>query len=140
MLEFSTVKEWKEVFGEDYEDAVFELIDTHHLFRLDGEQIYFHLDLQSLFDEAMDMYGVDPDLVDDTLQLCMVFSDTESNPNVLTNLIDFSEDKLGYSPVDNAGGYSLHISDIRKYYGETEFDKKMEELFPCHTRWWEESN
>ena len=137
MLEFSTVTEWKEVFGDGYYDAVFELIDTHHLFRIEDGKVYFELDLQTLFDEAMDLYGVDPDLVDDTLQLSMVFSDTESNPDVLTNLIDFSEDKLGYSPVDNSGGFSLRITDIRKYYGESEFDTKLEELFPGYSKWWE---
>jgi hypothetical protein len=136
MLEFSTLDEWKEAFGSSYDDAVFELIDTHRLFVIQNDKVYFHFDLFQLFDEAMDMWGVDPDMVEDKVQLSMVFSDSELNPDVLTNLIDFSEEKLGYSPVDNSGGYSIQIIDLRKYYGEQEFDTKMSELFPGYTSWW----
>lgn len=136
MLEFSNLNEWKEVFGSDYDDAVFELVDTHHLFEIREEKLYFCLNLKELFDDAIDLWEVDPELVDDMVQLSMVFSDSELNPDVLTNLIDFTEDKLGYSPVDNSGGFSIRISDLRKYYGEETFDKEMEELFPGYTKWW----
>jgi hypothetical protein len=136
MLEFATVKEWKEVFGKDYEDSVFELVDTHHVFDIKEDKVYFHLNLFELFDDAIDMFEVDPDLVDESVQLAMVFSDPELNPDVLTNLIDFVEEKLGYSPVDNSGGFSLTITDVRKFYGEEQFDKEMSDLFQGHTAWW----
>jgi hypothetical protein len=136
MLEFSTVQEWKQVFGKDYEDAVFELVDTHHLFRIREDKVYFSVGLHDLFDDQMDLWSVDPELVDDSVQLAMVFSDSELNPDVLTNLIDYTEDKLGYSPVDNTGGFSIKVADLRRYYGEEEFDREMEELFPGHTKWW----
>ena len=136
MLEFSTIKEWKEVFGKDYEDSVFELVDAHHIFEIKDDNVYFRVSLLELFADAMDMYEVDPDLVEDTVQLGMPFSDTEANPDVITNLIDFAEDKLGYSPVDNAGGFSLKITDVRTYYGEEAFDKEMSDLFPDYKVWW----
>ena len=136
MLEFSTTEEWKEVFGSSYDDAVFELVDTHHLFVIKNDAVYFQLDLFQLFDELIDLWQVEPDLVDDKVQLSMVFADSELNPDVLTNLIDLSEDKLGYSTVDNSGGYSIKITDVRKYYGEDAFDSKMTELFPGYTSWW----
>lgn len=137
MLEFSTVKEWKKIFGKDYEDAVFELVDTHHLFQISDNKVYFSVGLYDTFDDQMDLWSVDPDMVDDRVQLAMVFSDIELNPDVLTNLIDFTEDKLGYSPVDNTGGFTIKISDLRLYYGEEAFDREMENLFPGHTKWWE---
>jgi hypothetical protein len=136
MLSFATVEEWKQAFGTSYDDSVFELVDTHRLFQIKEDKVYFRLSLRELFDEAIDLFSVDPDLVDEMVQLSLVFGDTEINPDVLTNLLDFSEDKLGYSVVDNAGGFSLRISDVRKYYGETEFDMEMEKLFPGHSKWW----
>jgi hypothetical protein len=136
MIPFSTVDEWREVFGSSYDDAVFELVDTHHLFQLKEDKLYFSFNLEELFDEAMDLWGVDPELVDDTIQISMLFADSELNPDVLTNLIDHVEDKLGYSPVDNSGGFSMSINDMRKYYGEEEFDQEMERLFPNYTKWW----
>lgn len=136
MLEFSTVNEWKQVFGKDYEDAVFELVDTHHVFEIKGDKVYFRLYLHELFDDLVDLAEVDTELVEDTVQLGLPFADTELNPDVLTNLIDFAEDKLGYSPVDNAGGFSVKITDIRRFYGEEAFDKELEELFPGYKKWW----
>jgi hypothetical protein len=135
MRPFCSLSEWREAFGDSYEDAVFELIDTHKLFTLRDDQVWLTLDLKSLFDEMFDLYSVDPDLVDDSVQLAMVFADQEMNPDVLTTLLDFASEKLGYSPIDNAGAFSIKVVDVRRYYGEEAFDAEMKQLYPKYEEW-----
>jgi hypothetical protein len=135
MRPFCSVSEWREAFGSAYDDSVFELVDTHQLFLIQDDQVFFRLDLKVLFDEVFDLYSVDPKMVDDTVQLGMVFADQELNPDVLTNLLDLASDKLGYEPIDNTGAFVLKVKDVRQYYGEGEFDTEMKQLYPKYEEW-----
>jgi len=135
MRPFCSVSEWREAFGSSYDDSVFELVDTHQLFRMQDDQVFFRFDLKALFDEVFDLYSVDPKMVDDTVQLGMVFSDQELNPDVLTNLLDLASEKLGYEPIDNSGAFSIKITDVRTYYGDEAFDAEMKQLYPKYEEW-----
>ena len=135
MRPFCSLNEWRDAFGSSYDDSVFELVDTHQLFRITGNEVFFRLDLKSLFDEMFDLYSVDPDMVDDSVQLAMVFADQELNPDVITTLLDLASEKLGYTPIDNSGAFAIKVVDVRRYYGEQEFDSEMKLLYPKYEEW-----
>jgi hypothetical protein len=131
-MKFVSREEWKEAFGETEAEALAHFSKTYPIvLELDGE-VLLSIDLKA-FDEVLELFDDDPALVDRTIELYPLFRDTSISPDWLMALLDLFEDRLGYSPINPSGYFSLQYEDIRKYYGES-FDRDMAERYPSFGR------
>jgi hypothetical protein len=129
-IPFLSIEEWRDEFGSKAEQAFDLLVPS--LFKVKNGQVYLNLELEK-FEEIFDLFDVDPELVAETIDLSNVFADPEIDPEIITVLLYLCEERLGYSPIDAAGSFVITFDDFRKYYGEKEFDKHMNETYGSNT-------
>jgi len=128
---FLTSSEIKRQFGSYTEQAVQLLTKTYPILEYDPSGLYyFKIDLELLY-EINELFQVDKELVNHEIELYPIFSDQEIDPDILSNLMDLMEEKVGYSGVNNSGYLCLNFSDIRRWYGPS-FDTDMKEKYDSY--------
>ena len=129
---FLTSSEIKKQFGSYTEQALQLLTEKYPMLEYDPSGLYyFKIDLE-LLNETNDLFQVDKELVNHEIELYPIFSDQEVDPDILSNLMDLMEEKVGYSGVNNSGYLCLNFSDIRRWYGPS-FDTEMQEKYHSYS-------
>lgn len=117
-------------FGKYKEEAYEVLTKKYNLLSVNDSKVYVQFDLFSLFNEQVDLFSVDPSLIDDTfLVQPNFFSDESINPDVIFTLVDLLQDAFNDS-INEDGYLWFTFSDLRAIYGEDQFDVDMDKLFP----------
>lgn len=93
------------------------------------DQVCFKWNLQEIFTEQIDLFSVDPSLVEDCFTLTQLFGDENLNPELLFILIDLIQDSFESDPIRDDGAFCLTFTEIREWYGDA-FDYDMNQLFP----------
>jgi hypothetical protein len=107
-----------QVFTKDYP---FLSIKDHH--------VYLQWDLPTLFNEQIELFSVDPSLVEDCFMMNQLFGDEMINPELVFILTDLIQDAFDSDPIREDGVFCLTFTEIREWYGDA-FDSDMNQLFP----------
>jgi hypothetical protein len=129
-IPFLTTPEIKLQFGSYTEEAIRLLTETYPILENRIGSYYFKIDLE-LFSDPIELFEVDQEMVNHEIELYPIFCDTTVDPDILANLMDLMEEKVGYSGVNNSGYLCIHFSDLRKWYGPA-FDRDMKEKYPSY--------
>lgn len=129
-MKFVSIDAWNEAFGQSADAALAFFSSTHPIVRREGDHVRLVLNV-TLFEDAMELFAVDPCLVDRSFELDPLFRDADIEPDWLMAFIDLCEELLGYSPVNASGYLALDFFDIREYYGPT-FDEDMAEVYDAY--------
>ena len=130
MKSVCTVNEFHELFGDQSKEAQDILMDEYHLFQLKDDIVYFNFCLEELFKESFDLFSYDKSLVDDVFTINDIFTNDSIHPDIISNLFELFESITDYDSITPSGELWMSFNDIRKYYGETEFDQEMNVMYP----------
>ena len=120
--------EFQDYFGRLTDDTLHVLTVQYPLLRIQDKDIVFNFKLNELFDDAMDLFSMDPDTVNDMFVLNEMFTDENISPEIITSITDWLCDIVEHDPISENGELWLTFNTIRYWYGD-DFDKDMSVLY-----------
>ena len=117
-------------FGRLTSDAITVFTKEYPFLTIDDTGVYFKFDLESLFNEHIELFSVDPSLTSDIFIVNNLFGDDTIDPELILILTDIIQDSFDSDPINEDGYFWLTFTELRSWYGDDQFDVDMEKLFP----------
>lgn len=125
-----TAKEFIHEFGSYSDEASRIVTQVYDMMKIHNDQYHYHFQLESIFTEAIDLFSMDPTLVKDCFIINTIFADETIVPAITMTLTELVQRDIDYDPITEEGAYWLTFTDIRRLYGQEQFDTEMMSMFP----------
>jgi len=119
-------------FGSFEEEAIRVFTITYPFLTITDTHVYFNFDLSIIFSEQIELFSVDSSLVSDIFIINKIFSDESITPEVIMIITDLIENAFqsDVEPIHEEGYFWLTFTELRNWYGEEQFDDRMNLLYP----------
>lgn len=129
MAVLCSLQEFELEFNSLHQEALRTVTEIYPFMKIHSDGIRYQFDLKHLFSEPLELFSVDPSMVNDMFVINSIFSDESIHTDISMILSDLVQKGLDYEPVSEKGEFWMTFSDIRRWYGEEKFDKEMTNLF-----------
>jgi hypothetical protein len=119
-------------FGSFEEEATQVFTEIYKFLTITDSYVYFNFDLSSIFSEHIELFSVDSSLTSDIFIINKIFSDETITPEIIMIMTDLIENAFqsDIEPIHEDGYFWLPFTELRSWYGEDQFDERMNLLYP----------